>query len=240
MIKDFTATLQQVDHLTTHVKRFIFQLPEGEELQFEAGQYVMLKIDNNFRQYSIASPSSQKNSFEIVMEMVEGGLASQFLEKMQVGESANFKGPAGVFVLRNTPKEKVFLATGTGIAPIKSMIKTHLQENREAKLYLFFGVKTREDVYLADEFEQIHTEYPEKFFHKVCLSREESMEGLSECFAHGRVNISLEQLWENHEGHVDDFEYYVCGSKKAVDSLKAYLSEHGVQDANIFFERFTL
>ena len=237
MIKDYVTILQSKEHLIGEVWKYVFTLPEGEALIFEAGQYVILKIGTNYRQYSIMSPTYQKTSFDLVVELFEHGVGSDFLRNIQVGAQAQFKGPAGVFVLRNSPYNKIFLATGTGIAPVRSMIMTHLAEKRPGNLYLFFGLKYHGDVYFEHEFEELARNNPQ-FQYKICLSQEQAVEGLGECFATGRVNISLEKLWEAQPA--GELEYYVCGSKGAVDSLKDFVIAHGAQQDRVFFERFTL
>jgi ferredoxin-NADP reductase len=239
MIKDHTATLRSKKQLAGHIWSFTFDLPVGDETIFEAGQYMILKVGNNYRQYSIATPTSQKNSFDLVVEILENGVGSDFLKVLPDGGQAQFKGPAGVFILRNSapPVDKIFLATGTGIAPIRSMIMTHLEENRPGKLFLFFGLRNRADVYFEQEFSVLAQVHPQ-FQFKICLSKEESLEGLDQYFAQGRVNISLEQLWQQRS--IQEFEYYICGGRTAVDSLKDYVIAKGAPTDRVFFERFTL
>lgn len=239
MIKDHTAILRSKKQLAGHIWSFVFDLPPGDETIFEAGQYMILKVGTNYRQYSIATPSSHRNSFELVVEILEHGVGSDFLKNLPEGGEAQFKGPAGVFILRNVqpPADKIFLATGTGIAPIKSMILTHLQENRPGNLHLFFGLRMRQDVYFEQEFTELAQKYPQ-FSFNICLSKEPSLEGLSQFFVLGRVNVGLESLWK-HRG-LGEYEYYICGSKTSVDSLKDYVIGRGVPAEKVFFERFTL
>jgi len=237
MIKDYVTTLQNKEFLTQDVWRFTFALPAAERVVFEPGQYMILKIGTNYRQYSIATPSSRNDSFEIIVEMLERGVGSDFLRNLQVGDEVFFKGPAGVFVLRNTPTDKIFLATGTGIAPIMSMITTHLHEQRPGKVMLFFGLHSREEVYYEEELRKLVESHPE-FQYKICLSQEKSLEGLAEHFVQGRVNGGVQLVWANHPA--TSFEYYICGSKGAVDSLKDYVAQEGVPPDRVFFERFTL
>lgn len=239
MIKDHTAILRSKKQLARHIWSFVFDLPPDDETTFEAGQYMILRVGTNYRQYSIATPPSQKNSFELVVEILEHGVGSDFLKNLTEGGEAQFKGPAGVFILRNVqpPVDKIFLATGTGIAPIKSMILTHLQENRPGNLHLFFGLRVRQDVYFEQEFTELSQKYPQ-FSFSICLSKEPTLEGLDRCFMLGRVNVGLESLWQ--KSGVNNYEYYICGSKTAVDSLKDYVIGKGAPADKVFFERFTL
>jgi ferredoxin-NADP reductase len=239
MIQDYEATLTKKTEIAPEIWYYQFTIPEGQTIDFVAGQYMLLKIDTNYRQYSIASADFLHNSFDLLVETIPGGLGSNFLLNLPVGQKAMFKGPAGVFTLKPTHTHKIFLATGTGIAPIKSMIESYFhQEDASATLSLFFGVRTREEVYLAEEFKEFAAKYP-NFTFKICLSREESLTGLDEAhYGLGRVNTHLETLLGSQDKN--GFEYYICGSKAAVDSLREYVAGLGVNPLNIFFERFTL
>jgi ferredoxin-NADP reductase len=248
MIRDFTATLVSKKQLARQVWGFTFRMPEGEPLEFAAGQYLLLKIEDKYRQYSIASSAHKTGEFELIVEYFPGGLASTFLDGLVEGGAANFKGPAGVFTLRETERPKVFLATGTGIAPVKAMIETYLGRSGGATglsgpeatpLSLLFGLKTRADIYLYDEFKALAVEHPQ-FDFDICLSREENLDGLDlEHIAMGRVNEVFDVFLEEETsfdrvGH----EFYLCGGKDVVESLKQYVMSLGVPKENIFFENF--
>ena len=128
MVRDITATLITKENMAGDVWRFVFRV-DGEALVFAPGQYVLLKIESAFRQYSISSSPSHGTTFELIVEFIPGGLASTYLGALGEGDSASFKGPAGIFTLKHTPTPKIFLATGTGIAPVKSMVISALENN---------------------------------------------------------------------------------------------------------------
>ncbi len=238
MIQEFNAPLTSKRELTHDVWHFGFTL-EGQTLEFTPGQYMLLQIEDNYRQYSIASANMKHDGFDLIVEILPQGLASNYLKNLPIGEKVTFKGPAGVFTLKDTEKNKIFLATGTGIAPITSMIESYFaKEQAKASLTLFFGVHNRGEVYLFDEFKNISAQHP-NFNFRICLSREENVDGLDgACFSSGRVNNSLDEFIKGK--NPNDFEYYICGSKQAVDSLKEYVAGLGVAVENIYFERFTL
>ncbi|MBP9798371.1 hypothetical protein KBC70_04470 [Candidatus Woesebacteria bacterium] len=239
MIKDFSATLTRKEHLAGEVWGFTFTMKDGETLEFKAGQYVLLKINENFRQYSFSSSPLQKDAFDLIVEFFPGGLASTYLDALEVGQQALFKGPAGVFTLQETELDKVYLATGTGIAPVKSMIETQLTLHKNTRAHLFFGLKLIGDMYLVDEIHALHKKYPESFTYTLCLSREGvENKPARENIIHGHIQDALELFWKNHE--VSNFEYYICGSKPAVEALKEYVFQKGAYPDRIFFERFTL
>lgn len=237
MIKDFSATLTHKQHLAGEVWGFTFTLKDSEELDFQAGQYVLLKINENFRQYSFSSSPLQKNAFDLIVEYFPGGLASTYLDALEVGQDAHFKGPAGVFTLQETAIDKVYLATGTGIAPVKAMIETQLTVQKDTKAHLFFGLKSKADMYLVEEIEALCKAHPERFTYVFCLSREES-EPQNNNTIHGHIQDALEPFWEKNQ--ISSFEYYICGSKPVVEALKEHVFQKGAHPDKIFFERFTL
>ena len=237
MFHDFSAQLVEKTNLAGQVWKFRFKI-DGEPLVFTAGQYVLLCVQDKVRQYSISSSSLQGETLDLIVEYFPGGLASEYLKILQNGDIAKFKGPAGVFTLRNTPLNKLFLATGTGIAPEKSMIETYLTIGGAARLYLFFGLKTRGDVYLAEEFQSLANRH-KNFSYTYCLSREKSLEGLEgEGFMQGHVQDAVNNFMQY--GNPADFEYYVCGNKDVVEVLKTYASSIGGLPEKIFFEKFTV
>ncbi len=134
MIQTFKTHLTVKQRLTHDTVLFHFTLDEPKELEFIAGQYLVLFIPDGSgdylrRLYSIASPPAMKNSFELIAKIVKNGIASEYFNRMTIGEEVLFQGPAGRFILKDHQKNKVFLATGTGIAPIFSILKTVLPVN---------------------------------------------------------------------------------------------------------------
>jgi Flavodoxin reductases (ferredoxin-NADPH reductases) family 1 len=138
---------------------FEFSLIEPKEISFLAGQYLILLVPSKgetiSRLYSIASPPWQKNSFELVVELLDRGVGSTYFKNLKIGDKVLFKGPAGMFTLKETSKNKVFFATGTGIAPIRSMIMESQKLEVKSQKFLFWGFRKKEDVYFLEEFKKI-------------------------------------------------------------------------------------
>lgn len=213
MLTTFKTLLSQKKQLTKDVFLFRFQLVEPKEIHFKAGQYLILKINDKSRLYSIASPDTQKNSFEILVEIIEGGLGSTYLSNLKVGEEAVFQGPAGMFRLKENPRPKIFLVTGTGIAPVRSIIKSEIKKLRDEEIkeennfnfsisqfpnfFLFWGLRYFSDVYFLNELKQLAIDNQQFQFH-ICLSREENLQMLPEedrkYFVLGHIQDSLESV----------------------------------------------
>ncbi len=236
MIINYQTILSEKKILTRDQLILKFSLLEPKEIIFKAGQYVMLKVNDQNRLYSIFSSENTKNSFEIMVKLLPGGLASNYITNLKVNDKVNFQGPAGVFTLRENQKDKVFLATYTGLAPIWSMITSYYEKNPNSQINfsLYWGLKNYEETCFLEELKQIVQKYNSfKFF--ICLSREENLDKIPQenqiYFKLGRVTTVLDQF--NNQ-----FDYYLCGSREVVDGLNQFLLEKSVAKENIFFEKF--
>lgn len=241
MIQHFTTTFLTKKPLTHNVWLFSFQLQNGQQIDFKAGQYLILKIGDQRRLYSISCPDSSKTSFEMVVEMIENGVGSNYLMKLKEGEDVYFQGPAGLFYLQTPGKNKIFLATGTGIAPIWSEINTLLESNEDkhTEIILFWGLKTMKDAYFIEELLLLSETHPNfKFF--LCLTRETETGHFEKGHIQkGRIHEVLKEYYASKQGKLPkDIEYYVCGSREMVTSLQQFLVDNEVEKSNIIVEKF--
>jgi len=191
------------------------------------------------RLYSIVSSPSNTDTLDFIIELIPGGLGSDHIQNMQVGDTMTMQGPAGMFTLKDTGRNIVLLATGTGIAPIYSMIvdrRTQNTEHEPLNIYLFWGMKYKKDIYLKSELDIFANENPH-FQYVICLSREEENMDDARCLK-GRVNNGLQLISEYNKWNMEDFDFYICGSPHVVESLRDELETQGVPKDHIFFEKF--
>lgn len=228
MLTNFRTILSKKVQLTADVYLYHFNLLEPREINFKAGQYLMIKIPTDkgpvSRLYSIASSAAEKNNFELIIQIIPGGLASNYLSALKVQDKVVFQGPAGVFGLKENNGPKIFLTTGTGIAPVKSMLESY--QLPVSSYQLFWGMKTYKDVYLFDKLKEFNP--------KICLSREQNLDIIPE---NDKKYFEL--------GHVDSYspllttaDYYLCGGRQIVESLRQFLVAKNVPQENIYFEKF--
>lgn len=250
MLQHTTTKLIYKKEIAPTVWQFNFSLVAPEKIEFIAGQYMILKVmtgatgsPENSRHFSICSPSYTNSGFELVVQMVEGGIASNYLGNLNSGDTVFFDGPAGVFTLRSTVKNKVFIATGSGIAPIRSILHTTLNPNIKAQssnnqfpnFYLFWGLRELNDVYFLDELISL-SEKNTNFKFKICLSKEVNLAVENKSFCKGRVNQYIENLVKS--GNQADFEYYLSGNRLTVELLRQFVLGLGAYKENILFEKF--
>lgn len=242
MVQTFKASLSQKTRLTADVWQFRFDLKEGQDIEFEAGQYLIIHVPTNGteiarRLLSIITPQNNKNHFELLMKYLSGGVISEYFTNLDIGEEVEFQGPAGRFTLFPSQKDKILLAAGTGIAPIKSIILS--QPN--FKYHLFWGLKTLKDLYFLEEFKALSEKYP-NFKFTICLSRENDLSQINKetqkFFQKGRVNEAFDNFILNTSYHILNSDYYLCGDRAVVESLKQYLLDKKISHDNIFFEKF--
>ena len=141
---------------------------------------------------------------ELLFNLVPDGPGSTFLFSLKNGDPVSFRGPAGTFVLRDYPERRLlFVATGTGIAPIRSMIHARLPS--PTPVTLIWGLRNERDLYYQDELAELAEQFPE-FSYTVTLSQPSP----SWAGAVGRVQSHIDP----HIANVDDLAVYVCGSQR--------------------------
>lgn len=231
MLQRYSCTLVNKQEVAPNVLQVIFELPQNASFPFIAGQYILLLIPSSSgtvrRCYSIASSPADKTRFELLLHLVPGGVASNYIQNAKKGAVFEFEGPAGMFFIRNSPLPKVFCVTGTGIAPIRSYL---LSPPFSAPIHLIWGVCSIKDLYLEKEL--AHIQNTSKLFRfTVCLSREQTF---AENYYHGRVTNLLRDILQNKAGLGS--EYYICGSKEMVLDSKQLLLEKGLEKNRIFTE----
>ena len=241
MLQTYQTTLINIHSFPGGVLLLKFTIEGSQEIVFSPGQYVVLTIPHKDafvkRLYSIASSSSINQSFELLVKCISGGIASRYLCGLTIGQKVEFQGPAGVFCLSNTPLSKVFLATGTGLAPVRSFLLSH--EKHTEHYYLFWGLPLFKDVYLFDELKSRAQKDP--LFHiKICLSKEDSLDFIDK---NDRVYFSLGHINDAARGLAttqpqNSLEYYSCGRREMVESMRGFLESQNIDKKLIFFERY--
>jgi ferredoxin-NADP reductase len=157
------------------------KLETDEDVDFLAGQYVGFRYDDTARAYSLAS-SPTREDLEICVRRVSGGrLSPRICDDLEIGDEVTVRGPYGDLVLQErSQRDMVFLATGTGVAPFKSMIDYVLEtgrdeyEGEQRDIWLFLGAAWKDDLPYRDAFRRLQ-QRRESFHFVPCLSREPTL-----------------------------------------------------------------
>jgi len=204
----------EVRHLTdsTFVIRF-----EKNGMDFTAGQHVCVGPPNGIhtREYSIYSPEDAPY-IEILVKEVQNGLVTPALKKLKAGDSVVVEEPVGYFTIKKehkTSKKFVFVATGTGISPFHSIIKS----NPDINYQLIHGVRTAEEGYEKHEYEDRR--------YVLCSSRDKSGNYT------GRLTNYLQEI------QIDkDSEVYLCGNCNMIHDAYDILENKGIKNEQIHAE----
>ncbi len=230
MVIDIIGKLVEKTYLTDDVIFLSFQV--SKEFTFKAGQFVSMKItksgESKVRSYSLLNPPSRKGRVETSVKIVPGGFASEVFANAAIGLEIPMKGPLGMLTFdeQSTNDGHWFICTGTGVTPFHSMIQEHLPKHPDKKFVLLFGVRTKKDLFLHREFEELAARYP-NFTFMPTFSREENHNGLT-----GRVQKHLPEDLKNKT-------FYICGLKDLVLETKELLVSRGVDYHDIHVERYT-
>lgn len=223
----FTSRLALIEKISSKVYLERFELLEPKEITFLSGQTVMLYVAPGVnRAMSIASPPSEKTSIMLAHDVSPMGPYSKWAISAKVGEQMQFMGPLGAFCLdRESQRKKIFVATGTGIAPFHSMI---FNESFPDQCALYWGLRHEEDIFWQKELEEFSSSHA-NFQFVLTLSKPSAS-------------------WDGKRGYVQDYifseqnlsdaDYYVCGCKEMVNDMQRRLKSAGVPDAQVKFELF--
>ncbi len=211
----------------------VVKIKPSKPLGFKPGQYFQFFIpgdDAVVKPYSVSSPPSNHDYLEFCIKRVEGGRASNYMFRTKPGDKLTLQGPMGGFVLQDRiDNDIIFVATGTGISSLKPMIKAIFERGTDKRIWLFFGVRTENDIIFRDEFGKLSTEH-DNFYFVPCLSR-------------------ASDDWRGERGYVQDVmkrrimgisgkDIYLCGLDVMVEQMKTIAEELGFPKEKIHFEKY--
>ena len=231
---------------THDVFELTFARPEG--LDFKAGQFISIIIPGAGpngrdlrRAYSIASAPQKEGSFELSIKLVEGGPGTNYLNKVKVGEEIRGQMPMGDFVLKHpADAPAIFIGTGTGVAPHRSMVLSHEHDWTKAPVAFLLGVRAEKDILYPELFGNDRPEVLRRQKHvKICLSRPEDAGAWARNQGgfQGRVTDYLRSQmteWNWTASH-----YYLCGSGPMITEVESWLmGDKGVAKTQIHKEAY--
>jgi ferredoxin-NADP reductase len=225
------AYLVDAREIAPNTRHFVFESPEWSA-SFVPGQFVSLtrKIGENeiTRAYSIASPPDGRR-FSLCANLVQEGHFSPFLFSLERGGEIDFKGPYGAFIPRRPLSDSIFVATGTGIAPFRSMLHSDLLETTDRHFTLIFGVRRAQGLLYNEELKRLAERHRNFTYLPTLTQPAGGWKGLT-----GRVQPhALKSLGERR-----DMDVCLCGLREMVDEMRAQLKEAGLDRRRTIYEKY--
>jgi ferredoxin-NADP reductase len=231
------ARLTRSTTLSGFTKHLEFEMQGVPRFDFVPGQWLSLKHTKSdgeeiTRAYSIASPPEEDSRFAFCLNRVQDGFMSNFLCDMNQGDEISCQGPFGDFILRPPMRDTIFIATGTGIAPFRSMLHWLLADpsrHESKQLWLLFGSRTEQDIYYHREFLRLANEHG-NFHYLPTLSRgTPDWQGLR-----GYVQQHVAEIAAGRS----DMHAYICGLDKMIKANRELLKSLGWDRKSIRYEKY--
>ncbi|NOZ36746.1 MAG: CDP-6-deoxy-delta-3,4-glucoseen reductase [Gammaproteobacteria bacterium] len=232
-IKTLPCRISELRRLNHDVMLVMLKLPEAERMQFMAGQYIdFLLEDGRKRAFSLANAPHEDKDLELHIRHVEKGrFTGQVFESLKVKDMMRIEGPYGQFFLReDSTRPIIFMAGGTGFAPIKGIIEHALAAGISRPMYLYWGARQREDLYMHELAQQWADEHAHIDYRPV----------LSEL---------ADDSWSGRQGHVHDaiitdfsdlsgYEIYASGPPAMVYAGRDSFVDQGLDLEHYYSDAF--
>lgn len=229
-IKTLPARVHKLERVADDVMVMYLKLPASERLQFLAGQYIdILQKTGKPRSFSLANAPHDDEFLQLHIRNIAGGEFTQHVfNTMQERDILRFKGPLGTFFLReDSDKPIIFVASGTGFAPIKAIIEHALYIGVTRTMHFYWGARTPKDLYMLEQA-QAWQERGIKFTPVV-----------SDVAWAGRMGFVHKAVLEDY-ADLSGHQVYACGAPIVVEAAHTdYTTQRGLPNEEFFSDAFT-
>lgn len=231
--KVFTASVRKVTHPAPDVSVIKLRFPIGSRAPFKAGQYLRIQMeDGDSRNYSLANPPQANDGAELHIRHVPGGKFSEsILPRIQTGTALTVELPYGEFSLSEEDQgPAILIATGTGFAPIKSIIENQIRLGRTRRLHLYWGANTPRDLYLTELAESWARTHDWLDYTPVVSQPVADWSG-----RRNFVHLAVLEDFPNLSG----FQVYACGAPAMIEAAHAdFCAKANLDTENFFSDAF--
>ena len=235
-VQHYRARVESMARLADDVMLVRLELIDQHALRFYAGQYINVLLDDGQkRSFSFATAPHESTAIELHIRLIPGGrFTTHVFNEMKVGDSVEFEGPLGSFFLRQDgDKPIIFVAGATGFAPVKSMLEHAFHVGVKRRIVLYWGVRSKTDLYLPDLPRQWATLHPNFTFVPV-LSDPRPEDHWS-----GRTGLVHEAILQDFPD-LSSYQLYACGSVKMVEAAHPAFAAQGLSQDDCFSDAFKL
>jgi len=237
-------TIKEITEETDDTKTIHFWHPIHNTISYISGQFFTLipEIDGQKirRSYSLSSSPKTDTSPAITVKRIEGGLVSNYLcDHVKVGDSLEVIEPMGNFMIdpqADSTKTYVFIAAGSGITPLFSMIKTVLHSEPKSNIYLVYGSRNEQQIIFKKALEALETQHASRFKMIHVISQpSHTWPGFK-----GRINQASIVFYLKQEFGIDipTAFYYLCGPAGMMSEVEKSLAMFDVPETHILKELF--
>ncbi|WP_422477780.1 NADH:ubiquinone reductase (Na(+)-transporting) subunit F [Pleomorphochaeta sp. DL1XJH-081] len=238
-VRQFETKVESIRDLTHDIKEVRLKLIEPSEIEMRAGQFIQFQVpayeltdEPVYRAYSMASVPSDTNHIELEIRLVPNGICTTYVHKhLKEGDSVTVNGPYGEFFLRDTDRDIICIAGGSGMAPLKSILLDMAEKKSPRKARYFFGARTGKDLFLLDEMKALEDRM-ENFKFIPALSEPQPEDNWSG--ETGLITDVVKRMTEN----ASESEAYLCGSPGMIDACIKVLQELGMPEERIYYDKF--
>ncbi|HHI93067.1 MAG TPA: CDP-6-deoxy-delta-3,4-glucoseen reductase [Gammaproteobacteria bacterium] len=236
-IKTLPTKVTKKEFLSHDVVRLYLKLPEAERIQFRAGQYIdILLPDGRKRSFSLANAPHDDALIELHIRHVDGGdFTGYVMDELHEKDILRIEGPHGSFFLREEAQRPlIFMAGGTGFAPIKGIIEHALAEGLSQPMHLYWGVREEKDLYLS-ELPQKWAKYLPHFHFVPVFSEPTASSGQPGSARTGYVH---DAIIEDFPEGMEKFDVYASGPPVMVHAGFDAFKKHGLIENRYFSDAF--
>ncbi|MBN2050190.1 MAG: 2Fe-2S iron-sulfur cluster binding domain-containing protein [Spirochaetales bacterium] len=238
-VKQYVTRVASIRDLTHDIKEVTLELADPPEMEFKAGQFVQIMTPEYeltdepvYRAYSVATAPKDTKKISLEIRLVPNGICTTYVHNyLREGDEVIMNGPYGEFFLRNSPRDIICIAGGSGNAPIMSILLDMAEKKISRKTRYFFGARSVRDLFLVEELRALEKELPD-FQYIPALSAP-----LPEDSWQGETGL-ITDIVAKHLPGGENVEAYLCGSPGMIDACVKVLTEKGVPEELIFYDKF--
>jgi Na+-transporting NADH:ubiquinone oxidoreductase subunit F len=238
-IQEYACRCAKIVDLTHDIKLFRLELVQPATMNYVPGQYVQLLApayekskQEVYRAYSIASDPAEKGVIDLIIRLVPGGICTTYcFEYLKEGDEVKINGPYGEFRLSETQAPIVFIAGGSGMAPIKCILHQMKNAANQRRAVYYFGANRVDELFLTDLMREFESELPAFRYVPVVARPEEGQTW------EGQTGLVTEAVKREAENTAES-EGYLCGSPGMIDASIKVLVELGMKEEKIYYDKF--
>ena len=237
-IRHYETRVASLRDLTYDIKEVRLELTNPPEMEFRAGQFAQFRVPGSsadgpvYRSYSMASNPLSRGELTFQVRYVSKGICATYVhQRMKVGDNLTIVGPWGSVYLRDSDRDILFIAGGSGMSPVRSMLLDMVNRKCPRRTRCFFGAKSARDLYRVEEMKEFERKLPDFTFIPALSEPEPGAEWAGET---GLITEVVDRRLPPGR----PLDAYLCGSAMMVNACLKVLKAKGIADDRVFFDKF--